>query len=69
MNSTHSDAALNPPLSVLVKLGSIARHAEEMLSPDGHEFDRAAIAALLADPEVAAWMAAADALALLPVSR
>jgi hypothetical protein len=61
--------ALNPPLSLIVKLGSIARHAEEFLSPDGHDFDRHAIESLLADLEVQTWMASADALALLPVKR
>jgi hypothetical protein len=60
---------LSPPASVLVKLGSIARHSEEMLSPGGHDFDRQAIIGLLADPEVQEWMDAADRLALLPVPR
>jgi hypothetical protein len=61
--------ALSPPATVLIKLGSIARHVEELLSPEGHSFDRAALDALLADPEVTEWMQAADALALLPVRR
>jgi hypothetical protein len=58
-----------PPISVLVKLGSIARHTDELLSPDGHEFDRATLQGLLRDPEVVEWMRQADALALLPVRR
>jgi hypothetical protein len=61
--------ALKPPATVLIKLGSIARHVEEMLSPTGHSFDRSALDSLLADPEVREWMVAADALALLPVKR
>jgi hypothetical protein len=61
--------ALHPSVTALVKLGSIARHAEELLSPDAHEFDAAAIRSLLADPEVVEWMASADALSLLPVGR
>jgi hypothetical protein len=61
--------ALNPGASLLMKLGSIARHVEEMLSPGGHYFDRNALETLLSDPEVKEWMAAADALALLPVKR
>jgi hypothetical protein len=62
-------SAWEPSVSVLVKLGSIARHLEEMTGPGGHHFDVAAVTSLLADPEVKAWMAEADALALLPVSR
>lgn len=55
--------------SLMVKLGSIVRHVEEMLSSDGHDFDRVAIEGLLTDPEVEEWMAKADAAALLPVRR
>lgn len=61
--------ALNPPASVLCKLGSIAVHAEEMMSDDGHAFDRHAIQSLLDDREVKAWLAEMDRLALLPVKR
>lgn len=65
--------AMNDPLApdppTLIKLGSIARHVDELLSADGHDFDRAALDGLLADPDVKAWMAAADKLALLPVKR
>lgn len=60
---------LKPTASVLIKLGSIARHVEEALAPDGHPLDLAAVKGLLADPEVKAWMTDADALALLPVKR
>lgn len=60
---------LNPPASLLVKLGSIAVHAEEMLSPDGHEFDRQAIEALLRTPDVQEWFKAATAMGLLPKKR
>jgi hypothetical protein len=60
---------LSPSASLLVKLGSIVRHSEELLSPDGHDFDRASIGSLLGDPEVVEWMAAADGMALLPVRR
>lgn len=61
--------ALKPSVQTLVKLGSIARHAEEMLSDDGHVYDADAIKGLLADEDVQRWMAAADRLALLPVVR
>lgn len=51
------------PLRLVVKLGSIAVHADEMLSTngphvnkDGSTFDRLAIESLLRDPEVMAWI-------------
>lgn len=61
--------AVSPPITVVIKLGSIARHVEELLGPSGHSFDKVALAGLLNDPEVREWMAAADELALLPVIR
>lgn len=60
---------LSPAIPLLVKLGSIAVHVEELLSPDGHSFDRVALEELLRDPEVVAWREAMDAMALLPVKR
>lgn len=45
-----------PPLTLLSKLGSIAIHAEEMLSPKGHEFARIALEGLLKDAEVLEWL-------------
>ena len=39
-----------PSLALLVKLGSIAVHAAEYISPDGHPFDKNAIQSLLDDP-------------------
>jgi hypothetical protein len=50
------DAGQIIPLSLAMKLGSIAVHAEEFLSPDGHEFDKAALDTLLQDPEVKDWI-------------
>lgn len=35
-----------------LKLGCIAVHAEELISPDGHEFDKEALRGLLQDAEV-----------------
>jgi hypothetical protein len=52
-----------------VKLGSIARHVEELVGPAPHVVDKHAIEALLGDPEVVEWMKAADNMALLPVPR
>jgi hypothetical protein len=60
---------LSPPASVIVKLGSIARHVEELCGPQPHVLDQHALEALLGDPEVQEWMKAADGVALLPVPR
>lgn len=62
-------AMFHPTVPVLCKLGSIAVHADEMLSPDGHAFDRVALQQLLADPEVVAWLAEMDKAAMLPKKR
>lgn len=60
---------LQPSNGLLCKLGSIAVHADEMLSPDGHAFDRAALQQLIADPDVKAWLALMDAAAMVPKKR
>lgn len=60
---------LNPPVSLLVKIGSIAVHAEEILSPNGHEFDRHALKTLFDDAEVKDWIAQMNAMTMLPVKR
>ncbi len=60
---------LHPSASLLCKLGSIAVHVEEMLSPDGHAFDKTAIDGLLADAEVRDWLDRMAALALVPERR
>ena len=60
---------LAPPITVLVKLGSIAVHVEEMLSADGHAFDRIALQGLLADPEIVEWLAGMDRMAMVPEKR
>lgn len=57
------------PLVTLIKLGSIAVHADEMLSTDGHEFDRVALGQLLRDPEVLEWLKAMDKAAMIPKKR
>lgn len=66
--------ALKPSATLLVKLGSIAVHAEEHLEnfrtrPDAALFDEQALKDLLADSEVVAWREAMDAMAFLPVKR
>ena len=49
------------------KLAAIVVHADELTGPDGHQFDAAAIRALVADAEVSAWVKSLGALA--PVKR
>lgn len=60
---------LAPPVTVLVKLGSIAVHVDEMLSSDGHAFDRIALQGLLTDPEIVEWLAGMDRMAMVPKKR
>ena len=47
---------LKPAPSLLCKLGSIIVHAEEMLSEDGHVYDRVAMLSVLSDVEVKEWL-------------
>lgn len=58
---------LKPSLSVLTKLGSIAVHADEMMSGEGHAYDRIALTGLLADAEVQLWIRAMGV--YMPVKR
>lgn len=58
-----------PSKTLLIKLGSIATHTEEMLSDTGHQFDVEVLNALLNDIEVVEWLAEMDKLALLPKKR
>jgi hypothetical protein len=58
-----------PDVALLCKLGSIARHAQELLSDDGHSFDRIAMDNLLKDKAVVKWMKGMDKMALLPTMR
>lgn len=60
---------LKPSVSLLVKLGSIAVHVDEMLSPKGHDYDKVAIQQLLNDPEVKPWIESMTDMAMLPVKR
>jgi len=58
-----------PPLSLLVKLGSIAVHAEEFFSPKSHECDKVALEVLLRDKEVQQWIKKMTKAAILPLKR
>lgn len=60
---------LKPSIKLLVKLGSIAVHADEMISPSGHDVDKIALEQGLADQEVKDWVAAMTKMAMLPVKR
>lgn len=60
---------LQAPTTVMIKLGSIAVHVEEYLSPAGHVLDFVALRSLLDDPEIKEWLAAMDKLALVPRRR
>ena len=58
-----------PSLGLLVKLGSVAVHCDEVMDPGWHPFDITAIRGLLNDPEVAAWLKEMDSHGLLPKKR
>ncbi len=60
---------LKPSVGLVCKLGRIVIHAEEFLSPNGPEFDGAALDALLHDGEVKEWMAIMQKMAFLPLKR
>lgn len=63
------DDPFKPSTTLLVKLGSIAVHAEELLSPKAHEFDLHALRTLLASEDVQAWLKQMADMALVPVKR
>lgn len=58
-----------PDMTLLCKLGSIIVHTEELLSPYGHEFDKAALDQLMRDPQVVEWLKGMRAMALVPEKR
>lgn len=60
---------LRPSPSLLCKLGSVIVHADELLSPHGHEFDREALRGVLDDAEVQAWLRGMGEMALIPLKR
>ena len=64
-----TDDPLNPSPALLCKLGSVIVHADELLSPFGHNFDREALKALLSDSDVSDWLNAMGELALIPLKR
>jgi hypothetical protein len=58
---------LKPPLTLLCKLASVAVHAEEMLSANGHPYDELSLRTALQDAEVVAWLKAMGP--FVPVKR
>ena len=60
---------LNPPPTVLIKLGSIIVHYEEWTSKTGHEFDKTTIDSLMEDINVKKWFEQMNEMALLPLKR
>lgn len=60
---------LSPSPRLLCKLGSIAVHVEELLSPFGHTFDKVALESLQKDPEVKAWLKAMSSQGMIPEPR
>ena len=54
---------------LVIKLASVAVHAQELMSPKGHMLDKSAIQGLLIDPEVAECLQELKELGLLPVKR
>ena len=63
------DNPLKPSASLLIKLGSVIIHQEEMMSKKGHQFDKAALDTVRNDPEVIEWLATMTQMAFLPVKR
>lgn len=60
---------LKPSAALLCKLGSIVVHMEELVSPQGHPFDRDALKTLQDDVDVKEWISQMDAMAMLPKKR
>lgn len=60
---------LKPSPALLIAIGSLVVHYEELNSPDGHAFDKTAIDALRNQPEVQAWFEEMNRMAFLPVKR
>lgn len=63
------DVLLKLSVGLASKLGSIVVHADEMLSPSGHDFDKITMIQLLRDSEVMDWITKMDKMALLPKKR
>lgn len=60
---------MQPTPALLAKIGSALVHAEELLSPNGHDYDRQAFQALMGLPEVRRWIEAMESMAMVPKKR
>lgn len=60
---------LKPSANILIKLGSLVVHYEELNSPRGHHFDQGAIDTIMRDEELKEWFRQMNELAFLPVKR
>ena len=61
--------SLKPSPQLLIKLGSIIVHYQELNSKNGHHLDQSAIDSLENDPEIIEWFKEMDNDALLPKKR
>lgn len=69
MTKEPANDPLKPSVSLLIKLGSVIVHQEEMISSKGHRFDKAALDTVRNDSEVIEWLATMTKMAFLPVKR
>lgn len=69
MEVMNTDDPLKPSISLLIKLGSVIVHQEELMSDKGHHFDRQALDTVRNDPEVIEWIEKMTKAAFLPVKR
>lgn len=60
---------LKPSPTLLCKLGSVIVHADELLSPRGHAFDKIAMESAIRDPEVLQWLEQMGKMAMIPLKR
>ncbi len=60
---------LKPTPQLLIKLGSIITHYEELNSAHGHELDKAAIDSLMRNEDIIEWFEGMRKMAFLPVKR
>lgn len=67
--SANKPDPLQPSMVLLITLGSLVVHIDEMISPNGHPFDVEAVKSLLTNQELKDWLKQMDRLALLPKKR
>lgn len=60
---------LKPTPALLCKLASVAVHADEMLSPNGHHLDKIALRSAIEGAEVAEWIEQMTVMGMALVKR